>query len=69
MKETMRETTVTYTLALGGRFYIIEGVPARVREETGEEFFAPETVERIHMLVQGGTPPVRTIEAPVFQFA
>ena len=37
MKETMVETEVTYTLEHGGRFYIIEHVPARVCRET-EEF-------------------------------
>ena len=30
MKETMIETEITYTLAHGGKFYIIEHVPVRV---------------------------------------
>lgn len=42
----MIETRVTYTLEHGGKFYIIEHVPARVCQETGEQLFAPETVER-----------------------
>ena len=36
MKETMIETEATYILEYGGRFYIIEHVPARVCRETGE---------------------------------
>ena len=40
MKETMIAAEVTYTLERGGRFYIIEHVPARVCRETGEQFFS-----------------------------
>jgi hypothetical protein len=35
-KETMIQMKVTYTLEHGGRFHIIEHVPARVRRETRE---------------------------------
>lgn len=58
MKETMRETEVTYTLAHGGQLYIIEHVPARVCRETGEQFFSPETVEHIQALIKGGGNPI-----------
>ncbi len=37
MKETMVETKVTYTLEYGGKFFIVENVPARVCQETGEQ--------------------------------
>jgi len=69
MKETMIETEVTYTLELGGRFYIIEKVPARVCQETGEQFFSPETVEHIQALIKGGNKPARVIETPVYEYA
>jgi len=69
MKETMIETEVTYTLAHGGRFYIIEHVPARVCQETGEQFFSPETVERIQALIKGGKDPDRVVETPVYEYA
>jgi len=69
MKETMIETEVTYTLELGGKFYIIEHVPARVGKETGEQFFSPETVERIQSLIRGGNKPARVIETPVYEYA
>jgi YgiT-type zinc finger domain-containing protein len=68
MKETMVETDVTYALELGGKFYIIEHVPARVCQETGEQFFSPETVERIQALIKGGRKPSRVIETPVFEY-
>jgi YgiT-type zinc finger domain-containing protein len=69
MKETMIETRVTYTLEIGGKFYIIEHVPARMCRETGEQFFSPETVERIQGLIKGGKKPVRVIETPVYEYA
>jgi YgiT-type zinc finger domain-containing protein len=65
----MIETEVTYTLELGGRFYIIEHVPARVCQESGEQFFSPETVERIQALLKGGKEPARVIETPVYEYA
>jgi len=69
MKETMIETEVTYTLGFGGRFYIIEHVPARVCQETGEQYFSPETVERIQALIKGGKKPARVIKTPVYEYA
>jgi YgiT-type zinc finger domain-containing protein len=69
MKETMTETQVTYTLEFGGKFYIIERVPVRVCQETGEQFFSPETVERIQALIRGGEKPTRVVETPVYEYA
>lgn len=60
---------VTYTLEVEGRIVVIEHVPARVDEETGERYFAPETVERIRRIVHEGHEPTRIIEAAVFDFA
>jgi len=69
MKETMIAAEVTYTLERGGRFYIIEHVPARVCRETGEQFFSPETVERIQKLIKDGKKPARVIQTPVYEYA
>jgi YgiT-type zinc finger domain-containing protein len=68
MKETMVETEVTYTIEHKGKFFLIEHVPARVCRETGEQYFAPETVERIHALIKGRKEPARVIETPVFTY-
>jgi len=67
--ETMTETKVTYTLEMDGKFFIIENVPARVCEETGEQFFSPETVERLQQTILGQEKPKKTIETPVYEFA
>jgi YgiT-type zinc finger domain-containing protein len=39
-EEKLVERRVTYTLEHEGKFYIVENVPARVNEETGEQFFS-----------------------------
>jgi hypothetical protein len=67
--EHFRDERVTYTLQVGDQFFIIENVPARVSQRTGERLFSPETVERIQAIVWGHATPVRVLEAPVFQFA
>ena len=64
MKETMVEKKVTYTLEHGGKFYIIEHVPARVCEETGEQYFAPETVEHLQSLIKGKKEPTKSLKRP-----
>ena len=68
-KETMKDERVTYTLERDGKFYIIENVPARVCEETGEQFFAPATVDRLQKIILTGKKPKKTIETPIFEFA
>jgi YgiT-type zinc finger domain-containing protein len=67
-QETMIDQRVTYTIELNGRLVIIEHVPARVCLETGEQFFSPQTVERIHDLVRKAKP-TKTISMPVYDFA
>jgi YgiT-type zinc finger domain-containing protein len=68
-KETMVDQKVTYTLLVDAKFFVIENVPARVCLETGERFFAPETVERLQQTIWGQKQPSRVIETPVYDFA
>jgi YgiT-type zinc finger domain-containing protein len=63
------ETQVTYTLELNGKFFVIENVPARVDEETGEQFFSPSTVEHLQQIVMTGQAPDRFTEVPVYKYA
>jgi YgiT-type zinc finger domain-containing protein len=62
------ETEVTYTIEHDGKFYLIKNVPARVCRETGEQYFAPETVEHIQALIRGKKPPAKVIETPVYEY-
>jgi YgiT-type zinc finger domain-containing protein len=68
-KRDLVEQRVTYTLEVSGRLFVIENVPARVDQETGEQFFSPETVERIQEIIHGQERPVRVVETPVFDYA
>ena len=67
-EETFVETKVTYSLEFQGRFVVVEQVPARVSLRTGEQFFSPETVERLQKLAWGHSEPKRVIQTPVFDF-
>ncbi len=68
-KETMIPTEVTYTLEVGGKFFIIEKVPARVCKETGEQYFSPVTVEHLQSIVSTKKKPIKVIETPVYEYA
>jgi YgiT-type zinc finger domain-containing protein len=67
--ETMTEAKVTYTLEMDGKFFTIENVPALVCVETGEQFFSPETVERLQQTIWGREKPKKVVETPVYEFA
>lgn len=68
-EERLVKKAVTYTLELDGKLFVIENVPARVNEETGEQFFSPQTVERLQDIIEKAERPVRVIETPVFDYA
>lgn len=68
-KEKLVERRVTYTLEHEGKFYIVENVPARVNEETGEQFFSPATVERLQRKIFGPEKPIKVIETPVYEYS
>jgi RNA polymerase sigma-70 factor (ECF subfamily) len=57
------------SLEVYGRFVLIDNVPARVNIETGEKYFAPETVERLQQAVWEQCKPVCIIETPVYEYA
>ena len=67
-EERFVEQRVTYTLEIDGRFVIVENVPVRVSERTGERFFSPETVESLQRIVWETRTPTRVIQTPVFEF-
>ena len=67
--ERLVERKVTYTLEIGGKLHVVENVPARVDEETGEQFFAPHTVERLRGTVLGKGRPDKVVETPVYEYS
>ncbi len=68
MPETMVERRVTYTLEVQGQLVVVENVPARVCLETGEQFFSPETVEKLQQMAWGKLQPKRTVQTPIYDF-
>lgn len=68
-KDSFTKQLVNYSLEYEGKFYIIENVPARVNEETGEQYFAPETVQHIQKKIKSHSKPKKTIETPVFDYS
>lgn len=68
-EEKLVEQLVTYTLFKDGQLFVVENVPARVDAETGEQYFAPQTVERLQRILQEKRPPVRFVQTPVYEFA
>jgi hypothetical protein len=44
-------------------------VPARVCRETGERYFAPETVEHIQTVIKTLKKSIRVMETPVYKYA
>jgi len=68
-KETMVERKVTYTVEVNGQLIVVENVPARMCLETGEQFFSPETVERLQRMIWERREPSRIIQVPVYEFA
>ncbi len=68
LQETLVEKKVTYTLNLNGKIVLIENVPARVNEETGEEFFSPSTVERLQQTILETKKPDHFVQVPVYNY-
>jgi len=48
---------------------LIENVPARVNEETGDQFFSPSTVERLQKTVLEQSKPDRFVQVPVYNYS
>jgi YgiT-type zinc finger domain-containing protein len=69
MPETLVDAKVTYTVEYDGQVHIVEHVPAKVSQETGEQYFTPETVERILVLIKSRRKPDKVIETPVYEYA
>ncbi len=66
--EPLVEQKVTYTLQMNGQLIVVENVPARVNLETGEQLFAPETVEHLQRMIWEQKEPARVIQVPVYEY-
>jgi hypothetical protein len=50
LNETLVEQNIKYILEFEDRIIVVENVPAHVSLQTGERYFAPETVERLQQM-------------------
>lgn len=69
-KSTLKQKKITYTQELEGKAYVVSDVPALVCSQCGEQYFSPDTVDRIQQVIEQGekgkTKPFKQI--PVFHF-
>jgi hypothetical protein len=68
-QENLVEMQFTYTLHLNGQIILIKNVPARVNEETGEQFFSPSTVERLQQTILNQQEPDYFVQVPVYSYS
>lgn len=69
LNDGLVDELVTFSMEFRGRTVVVEDVPARVDPETREQFFTPETVDRLHAIILRGGEADRVAETPVFRFA
>ena len=67
-QEQFMEQKVTYVLLKDGKLYVIENVPARVNQETGEQFFSPQTVEHLQYIIGEKRNPTRFVQTPIYEY-
>jgi YgiT-type zinc finger domain-containing protein len=68
LQEMFVEKNVTYIFNLNGQIVLIENVPARVNEETGEEIFSPSTVEQLQKTILETEMLDRFVQDPVYNY-
>ncbi len=66
--EELINTVVQYVLTVNGKLFVFENVPARVNRVTGEQLFAPATVQRIQQIAMSTQKPDRIVQAKVYDW-
>jgi YgiT-type zinc finger domain-containing protein len=62
----LEKKLTTYTQWFEDNLIVIENVPAWVCDRCGETYYDPDVMEQIQNIVWSGQPPVRFVEAPVY---
>lgn len=63
------EKTVTRVQQFGGRWFIIENVPALVCAQCGEVFYTPQAHDLVVRLISGQSEPARVEQVVVYDAA
>jgi YgiT-type zinc finger domain-containing protein len=66
---TRAPSLITYTIYYDNKPVVIENVPAEVCQQCGEQYFAPETVEKLQKIVWSKKKPKRMVETPVYDLS
>lgn len=61
--------SIVHTVRFQGHTIVIDNVPARVNLDTGEQLFAPATVEHLQRLIWKNKRPARIMQVPVYEYA
>ena len=67
--EETREELVDEVFCIDGQYVMVDGVPAVVCSQCGEQTFSRETAEKVRLMVHGGSKAVRSLSMQVFKFA
>ncbi|MCT7996318.1 YgiT-type zinc finger protein [Laspinema olomoucense] len=59
---------VSEIFKIQGNFYLVENIPAMVCSRCGEEVFSRETTERVRVMLNQETEPIRSIALGVFSY-
>ncbi|MGB3296118.1 MAG: YgiT-type zinc finger protein [Phormidesmis sp.] len=60
---------VSEVFNIGGKFRLVENIPATVCDRCQEEVFSRETTERIRLMLQGEEKPIRSVSLDVFSYS
>ena len=67
-----RASVTTYTQEIAGRLAVVTDVPVQACPQCGEQYFAPDVVDRVQQVLLRGAsdaPAPKTIEVPVYPFS
>lgn len=64
-----REELVDEMFRIDGQYVMVDGVPAVVCGQCGEQTFSRETAEKVRLMVHGEGKAVRSLSVQVFRFA
>ena len=66
--QAFHQAHVSEVFNIGGKFRLVENIPAMVCERCGEELFSSETSEHIRAMLNGSDKPLKSISLDVFSF-
>ncbi|WP_107669005.1 YgiT-type zinc finger protein [Cyanothece sp. BG0011] len=66
--ENFTSQLVNETFEIEGKLILVENIPAQVCSRCGEITFSGETAEKVRLIVQGETKPIKSIKVDVFAY-